>query len=86
MLEASIVHKKKNQVNNKGLKKKISITWQQAKEIIRKCPTCSLYNQTPLSTGSNPKGTTRNEVWHMEVFHFAEFGKLKFLPHTYTGF
>lgn len=88
MLEASNIHEK-HYVNSRNLKKKISITWQQAKEIIRKCPTCSLYNQTPLSTGSNPKGTTRNEVWHMEVFHFAEFGKLKFVhhtPYTYSGF
>ena len=63
-------------------KKNSSITWQQVKEIIRRCPTCSLYNQTLLSVGSNPKGIQRNEIWHMDVFYFAEFGKLKYVHHT----
>jgi hypothetical protein len=51
------------------------MTWQQDKEIMRKSPTCSLYNQTPLPAGNNPKGTQRNEIWHIHVFHFTEFGK-----------
>ena len=43
---------------------------------------CSLYNQTPLPAESNPKGTQRNEIWQMDVFYFAEFGKLKYVHHT----
>lgn len=88
VLEASEFHKK-HHVNSKGLKKEFSITWQQAKEIVRQCPTCSLYNQTPLPTGTNPKGTQRNEIWQMDVLHFTEFGKLKYIHHTidtYSGF
>ncbi|KAL6065033.1 hypothetical protein STEG23_028902 [Scotinomys teguina] len=88
VLEASEFHKK-HHVNSKGLKKDFSITWQQAKEIVRKCPTCSFYNQTPLPAGCNPKGTQRNDIWQMDVFHFAEFGKLKYVHHTidtYSGF
>ncbi|KAL6061548.1 hypothetical protein STEG23_000991, partial [Scotinomys teguina] len=88
VLEASEFHKK-HHVNSKGLKRDFSITWQQAKEIVRKCPTCSFYNQTPLPAGCNPKGTQRNEIWQMDVFHFAEFGKLKYVHHTidtYSGF
>ena len=76
-------------MNNKGLKKEFPITWQQAKEIIKRCPTCSLYNQTPLPTETNLKGTQRNEIWQMDVFHFSEFGKLKYVHHTidtYSGF
>ena len=56
---------------------------------MRQCPTCSLYNQTPLPTGTNPKGTQRNEIWQMDVLHFTEFGKLKYIHHTidtYSGF
>lgn len=71
------------------MKKDFFITWQQTKKIIRKCPTCSLYNQTLLSSGSNPKGTQRNEIWQMDVFYFLEFGKLKYVYHTidiYSGF
>ena len=43
LLKASEIYKK-NHVNRKGLKKEFSITWQQVKEIIKRCPTCSFYN------------------------------------------
>ena len=49
---------------------------------------CSFYNQTQLPAGNNPKGTQRNEIWQMDVFHFSEFGKLKYVHHaidTYSG-
>ena len=52
------------------------------------CPTCS-YNRTPLPTGTNPKGTQRNDAWQMHVFHFTECGRLKYVHHTidtYSGF
>lgn len=71
-LEASNFHLK-HQVNSKSLKKELSITWQQAKEIIRKCPTCSLYNQTQLPAGNNPKDSQRNKIWQMDIFHFIDF-------------
>ena len=88
VLQASEFHKKYH-VNSKGLKKEFSITWQQAKDIVKRCPTCSFYNQTPLAAGRNPTGTQRNEIWQMNVFHFVEFGKLKYVHHTidtYSGF
>ena len=37
VLKASEFHRK-HRVNSKGLKKEFSITWQQAKEIIKRCP------------------------------------------------
>lgn len=43
------------------VKEKISMTWQPVKEFIKKCPTCFLYNQTPLHTGSNSKGTNKSK-------------------------
>jgi hypothetical protein len=72
----------KTHVNIKGVKKDFSITWQQAKEIVRQCPTCSLYTHTPLPTGTNSKDTQRNDIWQMDIFHFTEFGKLKCVFHT----
>jgi hypothetical protein len=33
--------------------------------------------------------TQRNDIWQMDVFHFTEFGKLKYVHHTidtYLGF
>lgn len=50
---------------------------------------CSLYNQTPLLAGSNPKGTQRNKIWQLDVFHLILFVKLKYVHHTidtYSGF
>ena len=81
VLEASEFHKK-HHVNSKGLKKDFKITLQQAKEIVRRCPTCSFYNQTPLPAGSNPRSIHRNEIWQMGVFHFTEFGKLRYVHYT----
>ena len=52
VLQASEFHKR-HHVNSKGLKKEFSITWHQAKEILKRCPTFSFYNQTPLPVGSN---------------------------------
>ena len=72
-----------------GLEKEFFITWQQAKEIIKRSPTWSFYNQTPLPEGNYTKGTERNDIKQMDVFHFTEFGKLKYVYHTtdtYSGF
>ena len=33
--------------------------------------TCSLYNQTLLPAGSNPKSTQRYKIWQINVFHFV---------------
>ena len=79
----------KKYVNSKGLKKKFSITWQHAMEIIKACSTCSFNNQTLLPIGTKPKSTQRNGIWEINMFHFAEFGKLKFVHHiidTYSCF
>ena len=39
-------------------------------------------NQPPLPTETNPKGIQRNEIWQMDMFHFTEFGKLKYVRQT----
>lgn len=34
------------------------------------------------------KGTKRNDIWQMDIFHFAEFGKLRYIHYTtdmYSG-
>ena len=67
VLEASEFHKK-HHMNSKGLKKDFSITWQQAKEIVQKCPTCSFYNQTPLPPGSNPQSINRSKYGKLMCF------------------
>jgi hypothetical protein len=57
--------------------------------MVRQCPTFSLYNQISLTIGMDPEGTQRNDIWQMDMFHFIEFGKLKYVHHTidtYPGF
>jgi hypothetical protein len=79
-----LIHEPSLQPNKKGLRK-FSVSWQQVKEIITKCPTCSFYNQTPL-----PKKVLKEMKFRqMGIFQFAEFGNLKYVYHsinTYSGF
>lgn len=70
VMEVSRFHKK-HQVNDKCLKKKLSLSWQQVKAIIRKCLTCYLYNQTQRTEGISIKGTQRNEIHKMYLYHFT---------------
>ena len=56
---------------------------------MERCLACCFYSQTLLPVGSNPKGTQRNEIWQIDVFHFVEFEKLQYVHHTidtYSGF
>ena len=88
ILEALEFHKN-HHVSSKDLEKELSITWHQGKENVRQCPTCSLYNQTLVPTGTNPKDIQRNDIWQMDVFHFTEFSKVKYVHHTintYSGY
>lgn len=81
VLEASKFHEK-HHVNNKGLTF-FSMTWQQAKEIIRKFPPYSLYNQASSPARNSHKSAKRNEIWQRgDVLRFAEFGKLKYAHHS----
>ena len=80
VLKASEFYKK-HRVNSKGLNKEFFVTGQQAKKIMKRCPTCptcSFYNQILLPG----RVTQRDEICQMDVFHFADFWKLKICaPH-----
>ena len=53
----------------------------------KKCPTCSLYNQTPLPTvSSNSRGIQRSELWQIDVFYFVELKYVHHIIDTYSGF
>lgn len=81
VLEASKFHEK-HHVNNKGLTF-FSMTWQQAKEIIRKCPPYSLYNQASSPARNSPKSAKRNEIWQRgDVLRFCRIWKTE----IYTPF
>jgi transposase InsO family protein len=51
----------------------------QAREIVvTTCGRC-LEFQHPPSYGVNPRGLLPLQVWQMDVTHFSEFGKLKYV-------
>lgn len=57
------------------------ITKDQAQEIVKNCPDCSISLSVP-HLGINPRGLFPNEVCQMDVTHLNEFGKLKYIHVT----
>ena len=39
-----------------------------------------------MPAGINPKGIHRNEIWQMDIFHFTEFGNLRYVHQTIDTF
>ena len=56
--------------------------------IVKQCPNCLTLAPVP-QLGVNPRGLMPNQIWQMDVTHYAEFGKLKFIHvsiDNYSGF
>uniref|UniRef100_A0A8C3EM58 Uncharacterized protein n=1 Tax=Corvus moneduloides TaxID=1196302 RepID=A0A8C3EM58_CORMO len=51
----------------------------QAKAIVATCPNCQKLQLPSLGMGVNPRGINNGEVWQMDVTHFPEFGRLKYV-------
>ena len=54
------------------------ISKEQARMIVKQCPNCLTLAPVP-HYGVNPRGLVPNQIWQMDVTHYAEFGKLKFI-------
>ena len=50
----------------------------QAQDVVTTCGRCFEFQQPP-SYGVNPRGLLPLQVWQMDVTHFSEFGKLKYV-------
>lgn len=66
---------KKYHVNSKGWKKDFFYYLGTSQGNYKAMSYLFFEQQAPLPAGSHPKGAQRNEIWEMDVFHFAEFGK-----------
>ncbi|NXN38968.1 POK6 protein, partial [Rhinoptilus africanus] len=55
------------------------LTRAQAKAIVATCPSCQKLQLPSLGMGGNPRGINSGEVWQMDVTHFPEFGRLKYI-------
>ena len=85
--EAQKLHKL-HHLNAQSLRLLCKISRDQAREIVKQCPTCITSLPVP-HLGVNPRGLLPNQLWQMDVTHFPEFGKLKYLHvsiDTYSGF
>ncbi|KFV67124.1 hypothetical protein N307_07273, partial [Dryobates pubescens] len=74
--------------NAKGLHRQVKITMEEARGIVRACPSCSHMGQG-LGVGVNPRGSGPLELWQMDVTHVSAFGKQKYVHvviDTYSKF
>ena len=67
--------------NARGLKKQFQVTMEEARGIVRACPTCS-HHGPGIGLGVNPRGLQAREIWQMDVTHLPGFGKLKYVHVT----
>lgn len=65
-------------VTAETLRRRFSITRQEARDIVINCKNCSQFLPTP-HVGINPRGVRPLQVWQMDVTHVAAFGRLQYV-------
>lgn len=65
-------------VNAKTLQQKFHLSRADARQVVLECPQCVVHLNPP-HVGINPKGLLPLKIWQMDVTHFAEFGKLRYV-------
>ena len=65
-------------VNSKTLSSRFKISRADARDIVKNCSACApLLPQSGL--GVNPRGLRPLHLWQMDITHFSDFGKLKYI-------
>lgn len=75
-------------LNAQTLRLMFKITREQARQIVRQCPSCVSLLLVP-HLGVNPRGLVPNAIWQMDVTHIPSFGQLKYVHvtiDTFSGF
>ncbi|ADC33201.1 pol protein, partial [Simian retrovirus 4] len=75
-------------LNAQTLRLMFKIPREQARQIIKQCPTCVTYSPVP-HLGVNPRGLLPNMLWQMDITHCSEFNNLKYIHvsiDTFSGF
>ncbi|XP_065275705.1 endogenous retrovirus group K member 18 Pol protein [Emys orbicularis] len=62
----------------KALAKQFTLPLHQAQAIVRQCDLCASLSNSP-ELGVNPRGTSANQLWQMEVTHFPSFAPWQYL-------
>uniref|UniRef100_A0A5F9DJY2 RNA-directed DNA polymerase n=1 Tax=Oryctolagus cuniculus TaxID=9986 RepID=A0A5F9DJY2_RABIT len=65
-------------LNAHTLRLKHKITREQARQIVKSCSICSILLPVPYY-GINPRGLFPNQLWQLDITHFMEFGKQKYI-------
>ena len=77
-LEAAAKFHSQFHVTSETLRKRFSLTRNEARNIVLQCHNCAEFLPTP-HTGVNPRGLRPLQIWQMDVTHIASFGRLKYL-------
>ncbi|NWI82533.1 POK11 protein, partial [Dryoscopus gambensis] len=74
------------QQNVPGLVRQFHLTQSQVRAIVEMRPSCQQSALPSLGTVVNPRGLASCEVWQMDVTHFPEFGRQKYVHVTIGTF
>ncbi|KFO62529.1 hypothetical protein N302_07226, partial [Corvus brachyrhynchos] len=58
----------------------------QASSIVAVCPDCQRHSFPSVAGGVNPRGLQSLQLWPMNVTHFSEFGRLKYIHSSINTF
>lgn len=76
--QAKISHQFYHQ-NAPALMRMFQLPREQAQAIVATCSNCQRYQIPALNTGVNPRGLNSCQLWQMDVTHFSQFGRLKYV-------
>lgn len=65
--------------NAPALKRMFHISKEQARAIVTACPNCNKYQLPSMSTGVNPRGLHKCQLWQTNVTYIPSFGRLKYI-------
>ncbi|NWH66952.1 POK8 protein, partial [Geococcyx californianus] len=72
-------------LSSRFLRKLCHITREQARAIVKNCPSCAPLLPVP-HIGVNPRGLMPNDLWQMDVTHVPSFGKSSYVHVTIDTF
>ncbi|KFO77685.1 hypothetical protein N303_04815, partial [Cuculus canorus] len=72
--------------NAGGLKRQFGLTSQQASNIIAVCPDCQRHSLPSIAGSVNPRGLRSLQLWQIDVTHYSEFGKLRYIHSSIDTF
>ncbi|NXA92043.1 POK10 protein, partial [Melanocharis versteri] len=76
--QAKLSHQLYHQ-NAPALVRTFHLTQDQARAIVVTCCQCQQHQLPSLGLGVNPRGLQRCQLWQINITHFPEFGRQKYI-------